>query len=143
MKEEVTELSRRLVVGHGRDGRCRYDKEAKRELVEASMQPGVSISRMALQHGVNANLLRKWIDDYRRRREVEADLQATEAKAETAQSAFMPVVAVKVPAKTSPVRVEARLPNGVKLDLSGLGQDDLSSILQTLSTLPCSGLTQG
>ncbi len=34
MTENTTELSRPLVVGHKRDGRCRYDEEAKRELVE-------------------------------------------------------------------------------------------------------------
>lgn len=27
----------------------------------ACLEPGVSVSRLALEHGVNANLLRKWI----------------------------------------------------------------------------------
>jgi transposase-like protein len=40
------------------NGRCRYDPEAKRELVEACLQPGISVARMALEHGINANLLR-------------------------------------------------------------------------------------
>ena len=62
---EKVELSRPLVVGHKRDGRSCYDREAKRELVEACLRPGISIARMALEHGVNANLLRRWIDQYR------------------------------------------------------------------------------
>lgn len=64
MTEKDTELLKRLVVGQKRDGcRC-YDKEAKRELIEACMRPGVSVARMALRHGVNANLLRTWIGQY-------------------------------------------------------------------------------
>ncbi|MGZ8219137.1 transposase [Methylomagnum sp.] len=42
---------------------CRYDPEAKRELVEACLRPGVSVARVALAHGANANLLRKWMGD--------------------------------------------------------------------------------
>ena len=64
MTEQDTALSRPLVVGHKRDGRSCYDREAKRELIEASMQPGVSVAGMALRHGINANLLRTWIRRY-------------------------------------------------------------------------------
>jgi len=63
--EKQSRLSRPLVVGQRSDGRCRYDAEAKRELVEACLQPGVSVARIALEHGLNANLLRKWIQSYR------------------------------------------------------------------------------
>lgn len=58
MTESATELARPLVVGRKRDGRNCYDPQAKRELVEACLQPGVSVARLALRHGVNANLLR-------------------------------------------------------------------------------------
>lgn len=51
MTEKDTERPRSLVVGHKRDGRCCYDRQAKRELVETCMQPGVSVARMALQQG--------------------------------------------------------------------------------------------
>jgi len=33
----------------------------KRRLIQACLQPGVSISGMALKAGINANQLRKWI----------------------------------------------------------------------------------
>ncbi len=49
----------------GRDGRRRYDPESKARLVAACLEPGVSISGLALAHGVNANLLRKWVKDAR------------------------------------------------------------------------------
>ncbi|WP_395832423.1 transposase, partial [Elstera sp.] len=34
---------------------------SKARLVAACLEAGVSVSRLALEHGVNANLLRKWI----------------------------------------------------------------------------------
>lgn len=64
MTEQHAELSTKLVTGHKRDGRCKYSKQGKRELVEACLKPGVSVAGMALRHGVNANLLRKWILAY-------------------------------------------------------------------------------
>jgi transposase len=49
------------VIGMRRDGRRRYDPQAKLALVEAALQPGVSPAGLAFKHGVNANLLRKWL----------------------------------------------------------------------------------
>ena len=46
-------------VGVLRNGRRRYDPAGKQQLVEACLRPGVSLAGLALQHGVNANLLRK------------------------------------------------------------------------------------
>ena len=46
------------IVGVLRNGRRRYDPASKQRLVEACLQPGVSLAGLALQHGVNANLLR-------------------------------------------------------------------------------------
>ena len=61
MTEIDSELIRRLVKGHKRDGRCLYDPQAKAEIVRACMQPGVSVARIAMQAGINANLVRTWI----------------------------------------------------------------------------------
>ena len=43
--------------------RRRHTPEFKRQLV-ALCQPGVSTSAVALAHGVNTNLLRRWIAQY-------------------------------------------------------------------------------
>jgi transposase len=131
MMENKTRLSRSLIVGHRRDGRCRYDPEAKRELVEACLQPEVSVAGMALEHGINANLLRKWIDAYRR--------EAAPATPGFPASwpAFAPVVSSTAPAPVG-YALSVALPNGVKLDLSGVGPEDLSPLLICLSGLPCS-----
>lgn len=143
MTENPTELSTRLVVGHKRDGRCCYDKEAKRELIEACLRPGVSVARMALQHGMNANLLRTWITRYQQHREAMAGTSAAGTGAVVVGSAFVPVVVAKAAARSSPVRLGAQLPNGIKLDLSEVNPHELSLLLRLLCELPCSGSTPG
>lgn len=97
MTAKPTELSKRLVVGHKRDGRSCYDKEAKRELIEACLQPGVSVARMGLQHGINANLLRTWITRYRRQRALTVGRPASE------MSTTAPGRSTTTPAKTRSV----------------------------------------
>ncbi|WAR46266.1 IS66-like element accessory protein TnpA [Methylomonas rapida] len=106
MMENKSRLSRPLVVGHRSNGRCRYDPEAKRELVEACLQPGVSVARMALAHGINANLLRKWINQYRENSSsVPPSIPAT-------LSAFAPVLSMAVtkPVKAGQSRYVADVP---------------------------------
>jgi transposase len=142
MTEKPTELSKRLVIGHKRDGRSRYDPEAKRELIEACLRPGVSIARMGLLHGINANLLRTWITRYRRQRELMVAKSAPEMAAAMG-SAFVPVVTTNATARPRQVRFGAQLPNGIKLDLSEFGPDELVSLLRLLCELPCSGSTPG
>ncbi|SFP54371.1 Transposase, partial [Variovorax sp. OK605] len=67
MTEQYAELRGRLVVGRKSDGRGVYDESAKRELIVACLKQGVSVARMAMEHGVNTNLLRTWIAAYQRR----------------------------------------------------------------------------
>jgi transposase len=129
--ENKSRLSRTLVLGHRSDGRCRYDPDAKRELVEACLQPGISVARMALEHGVNANLLRKWISQYREH--VSSVTPSTPAT----RSAFAPVLTMAVP-KSVDSSLRVTLSNGVKLELQGVSLTDLSFLLKDLAALPCS-----
>jgi transposase len=130
MMENKSRLSRALVAGHGRDGRCRYDPEAKRELVEACLQTDVSVARMALEHGINANLLRKWINQYREQ------VSSMSQSAPATLSAFAPVLSMAVP-KPVGATLTVALPNGVKLELQGVDLTDLSPLLNGLAALPC------
>jgi transposase len=77
MTQMNSELMGRLVTGHKRDGRCRYDPQAKLELVRECLKPGVSVAKMALRHGINATLLRKWITKSFDRSEVGAPAGGT------------------------------------------------------------------
>ncbi|RQR26492.1 transposase [Burkholderia sp. Bp9142] len=42
--------------------RRRYNEEFKAQVVAACQGIGVSVAAVALEHGINANLLRRWID---------------------------------------------------------------------------------
>lgn len=134
MTESATEIAKRLVIGRKRDGRNCYDPEAKRELVEACLKPGVSVARLAMQHGVNANLLRIWIGRYRKKQESGLAMPAP-------FSAFVPVVAAKRPVLEGRLGLVATLPNGVRLDLGGADADTLTTVLNCLAKLPCSAST--
>lgn len=67
------ELVANLVRGQKSNGRRVYHAVAKRELVRRCLEPGVSVAGMALAHGINANLLRKWITLEERRRGCDQD----------------------------------------------------------------------
>ncbi|WP_244637519.1 IS66-like element accessory protein TnpA [Enterobacter kobei] len=48
-----------------RKGCPHYSPEFKQQLVAASCEPGISISKLALENGINANLLFKWRQQWR------------------------------------------------------------------------------
>nr|WP_242684286.1 transposase [Paraburkholderia hospita] len=54
-----------------RDGRCKHDEQTKGELIRKYFKPGVSITRLAIDHGTNANLVMIWIPQYQRECKVE------------------------------------------------------------------------
>jgi len=64
MSERVADVLAGLVSKRGKSGQCSYSREAKRALAELCTRPGVSVAKTALTHGVNANLLRRWIVQY-------------------------------------------------------------------------------
>jgi len=45
--------------------RTTYPKLFESQIVQECLQPDVSIASVALRHGINANLVRKWIPLYR------------------------------------------------------------------------------
>ena len=131
-----------VVVRVFRNGRRRYDPVSKARLVAACLEPGVWVSRLALDNGVNANLLRKWIK------------QARETGTVPSPSpAFVPVVAEdrilsmepaaargeerlaeleKTGSLSSPAKVSASLPNGVQLTLECGDANALSAMIGAL-----------
>ena len=146
-----SEILNGLVVGRKRDGRCRYDPQLKQELIRQCMLPGVSVARMAMQHGINANLLRTWITKAQSSKAITVQRAVSETAAQDVQ-AFVPVqvqagVAVAMPAKSCDaasksaavsMRIHVQLPNGIAVDLGQARMDDLSGVMQMLCHLPCS-----
>jgi transposase len=50
-----------------RNGKRFFSAAYKRTIVEKCLIPGASVSAVALAHGFNANLVRKWIDKHKAR----------------------------------------------------------------------------
>lgn len=152
MTEISTELVGRLVVSRKRDGRCKYDPQAKTEVVRACLKPGVSVAGVALQCGVNANLLRRWIEQHQG---AASTLMINAPKRQEASGAFVPlqIEAAKAQAlavqgqctasaaQLALLRLQVRLPNGVEFDLGQTGVDELPTVIRILSALPCSNST--
>ncbi|WP_232484065.1 transposase [Burkholderia gladioli] len=145
-------------------------------MVEAALRPGVSVARLAQEHGINANLLRKWISKYLMEREkglvpasqdndadghdlppavevvdglaigLPGSLKRISATAPA--SAFVPVVSA--PSLTPPtsasmtLALHVRLSNGVELELGKAiaTVDELTTLVQILGRMPCSGSTK-
>ena len=64
MAEKIVEVVEGLVVRGAVNGRRTYSKAAKQALVQMCLRPGVSVAGTALAHGINANLLRRWMTRY-------------------------------------------------------------------------------
>lgn len=152
--QKNSEVFNGLVVGHKRDGRCRYDPQVKQELIRQCILPGVSVARMAMQHGINANLLRSWITKSQSSNAPAVQRAVFETAARDSQ-AFVPVQVQAVAAsaevsmltkacgsasKSSAVsmRIQVQLPNGISVDLGQARMEELSGVIQMLSHLPCS-----
>ncbi|HEK0909982.1 IS66-like element accessory protein TnpA [Pseudomonas machongensis] len=76
--------------------RTSYPKPFKAQVVQECLNPDVSIASVALRHGINANLVRKWIPLYR-------DRQAP------ALPAFIPLkleTAAAIPARQAVARID-------------------------------------
>jgi transposase len=137
------DLASRLVARRYANGRCIYDKAAKRELIEACLAPGASVAKLAREHAVNANLLHTWIGHYRKER-MPPLLNAPPRRADELAPAFIPVITPQPsPAPESrELRLDITLDNGTQADLRCLSRDDVLAILPVLASLPCSASTR-
>lgn len=73
-----------------RNGRRFFSEAHKRAVVEKCLVPGVSVSAVALAHGFNTNLVRKWIVQH----------QAARALVRSAGT-LLPVSVIEAPAKST------------------------------------------
>jgi transposase len=145
MSDDLEDLKRRLVVGHKSDGRSVYDESAKAELVALCMQPGASVSRLARECGFNANQVGRWLREHgqgRRRVAVASDAPAP--------AAFVAVSVLPAPASpdvqvddvATSMSLQARLPNGVAVDLRDVDPRHVGAVLEALGRLRCSASTK-
>lgn len=60
----MSDMQKNMTPGR-RKGCPNYSPEFKQQLVAASCEPGISISKLAFENGINANLLFKWRQQWR------------------------------------------------------------------------------
>ena len=138
------------VVSVRRDGKRRFDKRDRQRLIEACLQPDVSVAGMALRAGVNANLLRRWIDEHQQEQRgtratpVSENVTAFVPIVEIARADLQPPLprlapprreATRVPQHpAAPSRLTVEMPNGITLRLECGAQDAtlVSAMIETL-----------
>ncbi|WP_176112031.1 IS66-like element accessory protein TnpA [Paraburkholderia youngii] len=93
----------------GRRRRRRYSVEFKAQVVAACQGPGVSLAAIALHHKLNANLLRRWVEQAETNDCVlvaRSDLAAPLAAAPAPE--FVPLPLETRNTRTAEIRVEVR-----------------------------------
>jgi transposase len=138
----------RGVARVGSDGRRWYDPVWKARLVASCLKPGVSVSRQALEHGVNANLLRKWIKAFEEKRTLGGasspafiPVQISERYVSAEEAEVGRMVCGRHEGFGSagsdgfgaPLKMSASLPNGVRLTLEAGDRYGLAAIIGALS----------
>jgi transposase len=117
------------------DGRRMYEWQAKLAIVREACAPGVSLAKVALKHGLNANLVRRWVVKHR--------AQATHLAAQSVP-ALLPVVvgrskrqnATRAPDAIDQHRsaIEIELPRGVVRFYGSIERTVLQDLIEALST---------
>ncbi|HHM5429942.1 TPA: transposase [Pseudomonas aeruginosa] len=126
--------------------RRNHSEELKRELVQRSLLPGASVSALAMEHGINANLLFAW-----RRAHLRATASTSSAQTERPGDVGATLLAVEVvsqakPSATAMAAAPSPRPNlaagtieiemaGVRVRVRGtVDEDSLRTVLAALRT---------
>jgi transposase len=145
-------------------GKREFDAVSKARLVQACLAPGVSVSKLALENGVNANLLRTWIRKHRGSKGsggregsrplegspfipvIEARARLAEGSAENPSALIAPQAErerrdphVRDNNTEAGVRATISLPNGVKLSLEFTDASVMAAMIGALGDVPFVG----
>jgi transposase len=75
-------------------------------VVQACQGPGVSIASVALANGMNANLLRRWVNERERTQALQSVI--TRRPVQTMAGQFVPVALSRPQSELEPIRIEIR-----------------------------------
>jgi transposase-like protein len=101
-------MNTKLVKPAARRTRRRHTPEFKVQVIEACLQPGVSVAGVALANGLNANYLRRWVREHREQT-VGTEIEGSVPASSTTPMALVPVsVASPVVAEASEIRIDIR-----------------------------------
>lgn len=114
--------------------RRRRSAAERRRVVEETLEPGASVAKVALKHGVNANQVFQWRRLYR-------DGKLGAAPANTLKLLPVSVVEVEEPDSPEPVAercsssgaIHIELPGEIRISLEGsVDQDTVRTVLKSL-----------
>ena len=83
-----------------------YGADFKAQVVQACQGPGVSIASVALANGMNANLLRRWVNERDRTQALQSVM--TQRPVQTMAGQFVPVALSRPDNELEPIRIEIR-----------------------------------
>lgn len=90
----------------GRRRRRRHSAEFKAAVIEECLRPGVSMAAVALAHGLNANMLRKWVIDGEHRLAPPPQTVSPQAEAPARPTPTFVPLALPAPADDSEIHIE-------------------------------------
>lgn len=135
MKQADAKFRVPLAAQETKRTRRSYAPEFKREVVAQCLEPGTSVSGVALSHGINANVIRKWLPRH-------------DALASTAVATMLPVTIKAATRLATPKAPRMHAPMGatrppIELILeaatlrlpAGFDPAELRSIVQILAAL--------
>jgi transposase len=88
--------------------RRRHAPQFRAQVVAACLQPGVSISAVALANGLNANLVRRWVKEHREGVGSDVIVPGKGGRGRDAAPAPFVAVAVETAVSTGDIRLEVR-----------------------------------
>ena len=89
----------------GRRRRRRHSAAFKLTVIEECMRPGVSMAAVALAHGLNANMLRKWVIDAQHAKPCASKAPIPEEERPPPSPTFIPL-ALTAPVVDGEIRIE-------------------------------------
>ena len=132
MESDYPRLLKDHVVTVCSNGRRYFDPELRQAVIEEAVRGKSSLAALAMLHGVNANLVRRWVSGHQDRK------RPVKVVCVKPADAFIAVPVPALPAVQPVSRLSALLPNGVELKLDPANAEALSSIITVLGKLPCS-----
>lgn len=115
--------------------RRQHSAEFKSQVVKACCAPGVSIAGVALAHGLNANLVRRWLTEHG------VTPQSRRAGSQSAGAVllptppFVPVTVESAPAALPEIRIEVRRGAACDAPLACAGSGGMRRLAQGLAAM--------
>ena len=99
------------VVARGRAGRPNYPTEFKRRLAVEACEPEISVAKLALRYGLNANMVFTWRRQYRAGKFGAQSIGGLQPE----MPLFLPVVTSAAPGKIKPAKAATHEPGYIEI----------------------------